>query len=116
MKDALAFLSFWVRDLWQAALVVLAVIGLFIGLGIWLTRNADRPPVADDGEVVRFAAYFTDKRPQPVVIVRLGDGRVVQLRVPRSATVHCRVGSRIRLVRRGEILTVDPRGCAPPAS
>jgi hypothetical protein len=116
MNDALAFLSFWVRDLWKAALVVLALIGLFIWLRIWVTRNADLPPVADEGEVVRFAAYFSDKRPQPVVIVRLRDGRVVQLRVSPGTTVRCRVGSRIRLVWQGEILAVDPSGCPPPAS
>lgn len=116
MKVALALLSFWVRDLWKAALVVLALVGLFIWLGLWLTRNADLPPVADEGEVVRFAAYFANKSPQPVVIVRLRDGRVVQLRVSRSTTMHCRVGSRIRLVWQGEILAVDPSGCPPPAS
>ena len=115
MKDAFAFLSFWIRDLWKAALLLLGVTGLLIGLGIWKTRNAGLPPVADEGEVVRFAAYFTDKRPQPVVIVRLKDGEVVQLRVSRGTTVRCRVGSPIRLVRRGEILTVDPSGCPPPA-
>jgi len=116
MKVALALLSFWVRDLWKAALVVLALIGLLIWLGIWVMRNADLPPVADEGEVVRFAAYFTNKRPQPVVIVRLRDGRVVQLRMSPSTTINCRVGSRIRLVWQGEILAVDPSGCPPPAS
>jgi len=116
MKVALAFLSFWVRDLWKVALVVLGLIGLFIWFSLWVTRNADLPPVADEGEVVRFGAYFYDKSPQPVVIVRLRDGRVVQLGVAADTTVHCRVGSRIGLVWRGEILAVAPRGCTPPAS
>ena len=116
MSDRLVWLGFWVRDFWKAALLILGLIGFFVAFGVWRTRNADLPPVADEGEVVRFAAYFTDKAPQPAVLVRLKDGRVVQLRVSRATTTRCRVGSRIRLVWRGEILAVDPNGCPPTAS
>jgi hypothetical protein len=115
MKDALALLTFWVRDLWKAALVVIAAAGLFIWLGIWATRNSALKPIADEGEIVQFAAYSFETGPKPVVVVRLRDGRVVQLRASASATTRCRVGSRIRLVWHGEIVTVDPRGCPPPA-
>ena len=111
MKDVLLSLNFWIRDLWKAALLILALTGLYLCLNFWVTRNADLPPVADEGEVIRFAAYFSNNSPQPVVFVRLGDGRIVQLRVAPSDLTLCRIGSRIRLVWQGEILSVDPVGC-----
>lgn len=116
MRNLIESVFWWAKDYWKALALLLALSSAFIAFGIWVTRNANLPPVADEGEVVRFGTYFFEKQPQPVVIVRLSDGSVVQLRVSRGDTIRCRVGSRIRLIRRGEILTVDPRGCPLPAS
>ena len=67
------------------------------------------------GDVVGFGAYATETGARPAVRVRLGSGRVVQLQTDEARTRACRAGSRIRLVRRGNLLTVHPRGCmAPP--
>lgn len=114
-SEALEGLSYWFRDNWKVMLLLLGLMVLMLAVGLWWTRNNAMPPTYEEAEVVRFGAYSFDDGPQPVVLVRTKDGRILQLGVRRGWTHHCRTGSVIRLVRRGAILTVDPRGCRPTA-
>ena len=46
------------------------------------------------------------------MIVRTKEGEERQFVVStRSTLIHCRKGSIIRLIRQGDALLVDPRGC-----
>jgi hypothetical protein len=111
-KHAFEGLSYWIRDYWKVILLVLGLAAFLIAIGLWATRNHDLPPMEEEGVVVRFGAYSADDGPRPVVLVRMTDGRVLQLGVHRGATQYCRAGSRIGLIRRGDIVAVAPRGCA----
>lgn len=115
-KDALSSLSWWLRDSWKAILLVLGLAAFAIAAGLWMTRNARMPAIEEQAEVVRFGAYHTEEGARPLVLVRMNDGRIVQLGVSRSQTRNCRVGSRIQLVRRGDTLNVHSSGCSPPPS
>ncbi len=116
MRDTLETLSYWARDYWKVILLALGVAGVAIAAGLWMVRNYEMPAIDEQGEVVRFGAYSSDEGPLPAVVVRMRDGRTLQLKIHRSMTHHCRAGSTIRLVRRGDTLTVHPQGCAPPPS
>jgi hypothetical protein len=114
--EAFEGLSYWFRDNWKVMLLLLGLTAFALAVGLWWTRNSAMPPTYEEAEVVRFGAYSFDDGPRPVVVVRTKDGRILQLAARRGATHHCRTGSVIRLVRRGAILTVDPRGCRSTTS
>ncbi|HYI63901.1 MAG TPA: hypothetical protein VEW71_03340 [Allosphingosinicella sp.] len=113
--EALEGLSYWFQDYWKVVLLLLGLAAFLGAAGLWWIRNNAQPALVEDAQVIRFGAYSFDDGRQPVVLVRTNDGRTRQLAVPRGSTHLCRVGSTIRLIRRGAILTVDPRGCRPGA-
>lgn len=115
-KDPFSSLSWWIRDHIMVILLVLGLAAAVIGAGLWTTRNAGSPAIEEEGQVVRFGAFHTDEGARPLVLVRISNGRTVQLEASRSQTRNCRAGSSIRLLRRGDFLQVHPYGCSPPPS
>ena len=62
--------------------------------------------------MVRFGHQDSKTSVRPLVIVRTKEGVERQLMVStRNTLIHCHKGSRIRLVRQGNALFVDQRGC-----
>ncbi len=109
-------LSYRLKEDWRAFLLVAGLLALFIAGALWITRHHDLPATEEEAEVIRFGAYSSETGPIPVVVVRTHDGQVRQLSVHRARTRQCQVGSLIRVVRRGSVLSVSPKGCIPPAT
>jgi hypothetical protein len=115
MRESLETVRYWLGDYGRALLLVLGLAAFFVAVGIYATGFYAQAATEEVGDVVGFGAYATETGARPAVRVRLESGRVVQLQTDEARTRACRAGSRIRLVRRGNLLTVHPRGCmAPP--
>jgi hypothetical protein len=98
------------------AAMFLVIAGLCGALVRWIEREQALPPVYEKAEIVRFGGAENDLGDTPLVVVRMGDGRLQTLHVGgRGAMFYCRVGGRIRLVRRGSMLLVRSRPCARPS-
>jgi hypothetical protein len=108
-------LTYWWEDHWRTALFVAIGLSLATGIIVLNGRESSRPPVYEDGVVVRFGAY-----PKPgddegaallVVIVLTASGRIEQASANGAGLAQCRVGQRIRLVRHGGFLAADNPAC-----
>jgi hypothetical protein len=96
-------------------LVFLAVAALIVGIGTWRARQDVLPATFEVGEVVRFGTTQGRWGDSVPVVVRANGGALYTLPIPASLLSNCRVGSRIRLLRQGQLLRVRNLGCAPPA-
>ena len=102
----------WLRGEIAAILAMLGVGGLLSGLAwyVWASRTV--PSQTEFATVVHFGHRDSKTGVYPLVVVRMNDGAERQLMTgTRNTLVHCRKGSIIRLVRKGNALFVDPRGC-----
>ena len=70
-----------------------------------------RAPARVEAQLIRFGSYATEEGNQPLLLVRLGDGTVRQVRTRRSDVRSCRVGGMVQLMKRGSLLTLQPGGC-----
>ena len=95
-----------------AILVTVGLVGAGV-LALWYFQGPrTQPAVSEFATVVHFGVQPSKYNPRPLVIVRTKEGEERQLVVStRNSLVHCRKGSRIRLVRRGSAIFVDKRGC-----
>ena len=110
--------GFRLREYGTAWLVVALLCALFVGLLLLLQRGEPAPygPQSQDrARILRFGYYDGKWVRQPVVIVRTGDGRVLQFAARRQALRHCRRGDMIAIVRQGSALFVHPDGCSAAA-
>ena len=107
-------LVYRLKEDWRAFVLIAGLAILAVAAFSWATRHHHLPATEEEAEVVRFGAYSSETGPIPVVIVRTHDGQVRQLKVHRSRTRQCEVGSTIHVVRRGDVLSVSPKGCALP--
>lgn len=103
--------GFRLRHYGPAWLAVLSGCALFAGLLLLLQRASDGPETAEPAEILRFGRVDSRWRDQPVVVVRTGDGRLVQVLARRQALRHCRRGDQVTLVRSGKALFLHPDGC-----
>jgi len=110
-RDALAQLRFLLRENLGLLLLMTFLMLAFVASGIWVTGQLSGPRTEEFGQVVRFGAYGREDGDRLLVIVRTGQGQVQQLHADAPSLLRCHAGSRIRLVRRGAVLTVSPRGC-----
>ena len=70
-----------------------------------------RAPAEVEGQLIRFGSYATEEGDMPILVVRLGDGTVRQVRVWRSDVRSCQVGGTVQLLRRGSFHRLRPGGC-----
>ena len=110
-------LSRW-PSYWRVALCFLSVGGLCLALGFATVAQLSSPVVeAGFGTVVRFSIrpgtrYRGDSL---IIVVRMSDGRIRDLSANGTDVHHCRVGSPIRLRRRGSEILIHPDGCPRPS-
>lgn len=108
-EDRLCAVTSW----WRVILLLGGVGAVLLAAGLFVARTSGKTATQEVGQVVRFGSYATDEGDQPLVIVRLRDGRVRQFYIHRAQLRTCRVGDRIRLVSKGDWLGVHLRACLP---
>lgn len=96
---------------WRAILLLLALGAGTVTLANFVTRTGKAPAQEEVGRVVAFGSYATDMGNKPLIAVELADGSRKQLLISRPKLQTCRVGDRIRLVRKAGILGVHFRAC-----
>lgn len=96
---------------WKAILLILMLGVGALMLGRSASRTAKAPAKEEMGRVIRFGSYADEMGDQPLIIVELSDGTKKQLMIWRPQLQTCRVGDRIRLVRKAGVLRVHTRGC-----
>ncbi len=92
---------------WKVLALAALLIAAVAGAALTLTRA----PEEVEAQVIRFGSYATDEGNKPILVVRLGDGTVQQVRARRSEVRSCRVGGTVQLLRRGSLLALQPGGC-----
>jgi hypothetical protein len=99
-----------IGDTWQAIATVIGI-ALFgiISLQFMTAGRVTVEPAA----VLGFGIYEDQVGSHPIVRVRLSDGGVAEIPTSTSVVHGCREGSRIWILRRPHMLSVDPRGCPP---
>jgi hypothetical protein len=70
----------------------------------------------DTGVVTGFGSYAHETVNQPLVLVRLSNGRVQQVVAPRQTLHSCTVGQPINLMRQGQVWRPAPFACGPMES
>jgi hypothetical protein len=116
LRDTIAALGFQLRENLGVVLLMIGLTIVCVAGSAWVTGQYSGPRTEEAGQVVRFGGYDLDDGPRLLVIVRTDRGPVLQLRADAASLLRCRAGSRIRLIRRGAILTVSPLGCGPSPS
>jgi hypothetical protein len=102
---------------WRVALLFLVAGALFAAAGLAMRWELSTPMVeVEPGTVVRFSGepYGLGTRGL-VIVIRLKGGRLAQLQSGTTNVRHCRVGSTIRLNRKGSYLRIHPAGCPAPS-
>lgn len=97
---------------WRALPILIALIIACLWLAVVHTNRANQPMRKEVGQVVRFGSHATDVGDRPLIVVRLRNGTIRQFFIRRAQLQTCRVGDRIRLVRKGDWLGVHRGGCA----
>ena len=92
---------------WKLLAVGVLLIAAVAAVALVVTEQ----PTAVEARVIRFGSYATEEGNQPLLLVRLRDGTVHQVRVHRANVKSCRVGGLARLMKRGSLLTLQPGGC-----
>jgi hypothetical protein len=101
----------WIADYGRALAVVAGLLAIGVAVLLYAYQGEAKP---ETGTVVGFATYAIDTGDEPIVAVRMKDGRLVQLAASHGAVRACRLGDTIRLIGRPHSLSVDPRGCRGP--
>jgi hypothetical protein len=114
----MAELGFLLRENTSVVVLIFGLVATFFVAQAWMTGQASGARAEESGEVVRFGAYdnYASGGLMVFVSVRTAEGRLLGLIASPDSLADCRIGSRIRLVRRGAILAVAPRGCVPSSS
>lgn len=107
----------WLRHFRREILAGLGILSVLAGFALLFSWMHSPRPEQDrpiEGRVVGFHGVLVKSQFRNLVLisVRLPDGRIANVPMPRSGrAAHCRQGDRIRLVRNGARLRVDGAGC-----
>ena len=108
----------WLRHFLREILAGLGILCVLVGLVLLYRWIYAAPPEDDrlvEGQIVGFHGFLLKGEFRNVVLasVRLPDGRIVNVPMPRSGrAAHCRKGDRVKLVRNGVRLRIAGEGCA----
>lgn len=107
----------WLSHFWREIVAGLAILALLVGLAFlyrWMYAPSPRDDRLIEGRIVGFHGNLTKAQLRNLVLasVRLPDGRIANVAMPRSGrAAHCREGDKVSLVRNGSRFRVAGRGC-----
>jgi hypothetical protein len=111
LRDTMVEFAFLLRENVSVVILTFGLVAAFFVAGAWMIGRYSGTPTEEAGQVVRFSVYETRFGDGMVVVVRSAGGAEQGVRASAASLADCRVGSRIRLVRRGAFLMVAPQGC-----
>ena len=107
----------WLRHFRQELAAGLGILAVLVGLALLYRFFYATSPAEDrrlEGRIVGFHGLLVKGEMRNLVLasVRLPDGRIANVAMPRSGrAAHCRKGDRVKLVRNGVRLRVAGSGC-----
>ena len=116
LRDKMAELGSLLRENISVVILIFGLAAAFFAAQTWMTGQYSGARTEEAGEVIRFGNYENDTGGGPIVFVRTANGQIQGLVAHPASLADCRTGSRIRLVRRGSVMTVALRGCVPMLS
>ena len=99
-------------DLLAKSWKLAALLVVLSAIAIAALRTWTMTPSTVEAQLLRIGSLPSDTGDMPMLVVRLKDGTIRQFSVRPSDVHACRVGSPIRLIKRGALLTLPQNGCA----